>query len=56
MNINKYQFNIPKYLVYITRLLQTGLVIPEEAGIKKDTGFRVKPGMTNYVRAHIESH
>jgi hypothetical protein len=31
----------------MTTLIGTAHVIPAKAGIQKDTGFRVKPGMTN---------
>jgi hypothetical protein len=36
----------PKYL-YIATLITAKAVIPAKAGIQKNTGFRVKPGMTN---------
>ena len=36
--------------LYIASLIATTSVIPAKAGIQKNTGFRVKPGMTNYIR------
>jgi hypothetical protein len=31
----------------MTTVIGTGRVIPAKAGIQKDTGFRIKPGMTH---------
>jgi len=36
--------------LYTATLIITMAVIPAKAGIQKNTGFRVKPGMTNYIR------
>jgi hypothetical protein len=34
-------------LLYTASLITTKHVIPAKAGIQKNTGFRVKPGMTD---------
>jgi hypothetical protein len=36
-----------KGILHTASLITTEHVIPAEAGIQKNTGFRVKPGMTN---------
>jgi len=36
--------------LYTATLIPAKGVIPAKAGIQKNTGFRVKPGMTNYMR------
>jgi len=36
--------------IYTATLITAKGVIPAKAGIQKNTGFRVKPGMTNLVR------
>ena len=35
-------------LLYIATLITPKVVIPAKAGIEEKTGFRVKPGMTNW--------
>jgi hypothetical protein len=40
--------NHQKYL-HITILIAAKTVIPAKAGIQKNTGLRVKPGMTNNI-------
>src|SRR3989337_1858514 len=37
-------------LLYTASLIRTEYVIPAKAGIQRNTGFRVKPGMTNGIR------
>ena len=37
-------------LLYTASLITTKHVIPAKAGIQENTGFRVKPGMTNWLR------
>jgi hypothetical protein len=39
-----------KIVLYTATLITAKSVIPAKAGIQKNTGFRVKPGMTNYIR------
>jgi hypothetical protein len=39
-----------KIVLYTTTLITAKSVIPAKAGIQKNTGFRVKPGMTIYLR------
>ena len=36
--------------LYTATLIIAKAVIPAKAGIQKNTGFRVKPGMTNRIR------
>jgi hypothetical protein len=36
--------------LYTASLISTEHVIPAKAGIQENTGFRVKPGMTNCTR------
>jgi hypothetical protein len=36
--------------IYIASLITSMFVIPAKAGIQDNTGFRVKPGMTNYTK------
>jgi hypothetical protein len=37
----------------MTTLIAIKQVIPAKAGIQKRTGFRVKPGMTNYIGSSL---
>jgi len=37
-------------MLHIASLITTEHVIPAKAGIQENTGFRVKPGMTNWIR------
>ena len=37
--------------LYATTLITEKDVIPAKAGMRENTGFRVKPGMTNYTGA-----
>jgi hypothetical protein len=37
-------------VLYTPSSIAIAHLIPAKAGIQKDPGFRVKPGMTNYIR------
>jgi len=43
-------FRLTDAVLYIATLIRAHLVIPAKAGIQKKTGFRVKPGMTDFIR------
>ena len=50
--MQSYQLAIVKFFseLYTAKLIILDVVIPAKAGIQKNTGFRVKPGMTNSVK------
>jgi len=48
INSLTYFFSMPLRGLYATTLITEKDVIPAKAGIQENTGFRVKPGMTNY--------
>jgi hypothetical protein len=47
LGLRNFRIRNPSILLYTTSLITTEHVIPAEAGIQENTGFRVKPGMTN---------
>jgi hypothetical protein len=45
------EFDVKQFqILYTATLIMTKDVIPAKAGIQENTGFRVKPGMTNWIR------
>ena len=48
INSLTYFFSMPLRGLYATTLITEKDVIPAKAGIQENTGFRVKPGMTNH--------
>ena len=43
------KFDVKQFqILYTATLIMTKDVIPAKAGIQENTGFRVKPGMTNH--------
>ena len=51
LNCENFLFNFEfLFLLYTASLITTTWVITAKVGIEEDTGFRVHPGMTNYIR------